>query len=174
MATPEAKWPMTWRNASAEPGTPYVRSDVASVLGNPSGQLALVTSALTQPGEQVVSPAFALGKWDSGYKAVALAGPTSVAEHLGTGEKGTVGGDLSGVSTHRGNLLCYPRRSVDLNRNIGVVGHQGGQRAIGIKALESLQVTRVAQCLYAGKHSALAHRAPEHPSDGPWLGPGDG
>src|SRR4029434_2499995 len=43
------------------------------------------------------------------------------------------------------------------------------QRTIGIKALESLHVTRVAQCLDAGQHSALAHRAPEHPSDGPWL-----
>jgi hypothetical protein len=51
-ATPEAKWPMTWRNASAEPGTPYVRSDDVSAVGNTPGQLALVTNSARRTGRQ--------------------------------------------------------------------------------------------------------------------------
>ena len=123
---------MTWRSASAEPGTPKARSDAVPRRGSPQASLRS-SRALTQPGEQVVRPAFGAAGRGTPSRGGNTRRPARVTQHLGASEEWPVGGDLGRVGPHSGHLLCHPRRPLNLDRDVGVVGHEGGQRASGSK-----------------------------------------
>src|SRR5215218_7954788 len=106
--------------------------------------------ALTQPGKQVVGPSVALRKSGTAGQAIVLAGPPILAQNVSARKERAVGGDLSGVGSHSSQLLRYPRRTVNLHRDVGVIRHQRRQRALRIQLLESLCITRIAERLDAG------------------------